>query len=34
MDALQALAGDKYRQDIISNDIGEWIINGQYLILL
>jgi hypothetical protein len=34
MDALQALVGGEYRQDIISNDIGEWILNGQYLILL
>ena len=34
MDALRALAGDDYRQDIISNNIGEWIINGRYLILL
>ena len=34
MDALRALAGDTYRQDILSNDIGEWIINGRYLILL
>jgi hypothetical protein len=34
MEALQTLAGDAYRQDIISNDIGEWIINGWYLILL
>ena len=30
--ALQALVGEKYRQDIISNNIGEWIVNGQYLI--
>ena len=29
MDALQELSGDKYRQDIISNSIGEWIVNGQ-----
>jgi hypothetical protein len=34
MEALQALTGDRYRQDIISNNIGEWIINGQYPILL
>ena len=34
MDALKALAGNEYRQDIISNDIGEWIINGQYLIFV
>lgn len=32
IDALAAFAGDKYRQDIISNNIGEWIINGQHLI--
>ena len=31
-DALQALASDRYRQDIISNDLGEWIINGWYFI--
>ena len=29
MNALQALADDEYRQDIISNNIGDWIINGQ-----
>lgn len=29
MDALRALADDEYRQDIISNNIGDWIINGQ-----
>ena len=35
MNALRALsADDKYRQDIISNNIGEWIIDGQDLILL
>ena len=34
MNALRTLAGDKYRQDILSNNIGEWIINGQYLNLL
>ena len=34
MDALRTLAGGDYRQDIISNDIGEWIINVQYLNLL
>ena len=32
MNALQALTGDEYRQDIISNNIREWIINGQYLV--
>ena len=34
IDALQALTRDEYRQDIICNNIGEWIINGQYPILL
>ena len=34
MDALRALADDKYRQDILSNNLGEWIISGQYFILL
>ena len=34
MNALRTLAGDKYRQDILSNNIGEWIISGQYLNLL
>jgi hypothetical protein len=34
MKALRALVGDKYRKDIISNNIGEWIIDGQYLNLL
>ena len=34
MIALRALAGDEYRQDVISNNLGEWIINGRYLILL
>ena len=34
MDALRALACDEYRQEVISNNLGEWIINGQYLILL
>ena len=29
MDALWALASDKYQQDIISNKIEEWVINGQ-----
>ena len=28
IDALRALAGENYRQDIISNNIGEWVING------
>lgn len=32
--ALRALVDDKYRQDIISNNIGEWIIDGQCLNLL
>jgi hypothetical protein len=31
MDALRALATqDSFRQDIISNNIGNWIINGHY----
>ena len=34
MDALQAFVDDDFLQDIISNNIGEWIINGRYLILL
>ena len=34
IDTLRTLADDEYRQDTISNDIGEWIINGQYPILL
>jgi hypothetical protein len=35
MGALRSLVDrDKFRQDIISNNIGEWIINGRYLILL
>ena len=34
MNALRALVGDKYRQDIISNNIGEWIIDGQFPNLL
>jgi hypothetical protein len=29
MHALQALTNNDYRQDIISNDLGEWIVNGQ-----
>ena len=29
MDALEELTIDKYRQDIISNNIGEWIIKGR-----
>lgn len=33
MYALQALTDDEFRQDVISNNIGEWIVNGQYLIL-
>ena len=34
MDALRILTGEKYRQDIINDDIGEWIINGRYFIFL
>ena len=29
MFALRTLVDDEYRQDIISNNLGEWIINGQ-----
>ena len=34
MNALRTFAGDGYRQDIISNKVGEEIINGRYHILL
>jgi hypothetical protein len=29
MHALRALVDAEYRQDLISNNLGEWIINGQ-----